>query len=409
MFPSNTQAKASLLETSRRAIVAPARRSNRRGFTAFEAGIGGLILLILFAIATPSIYYFYRSMQKNVCQNNLYQMFVGIQDYHTNHAEAFPCGSRYQSSNDTPWGTSWWVDIFPHLDIGEEGKIRWQPMASSGKFDLHTGNVNVKLVDGVFPSVMQCPTSPLPFHNNPLVHLSVETRGTLKDRHAQGLAVPCYVAIAGSAPDMQGLKPNQPASGPRGRNTRDEKYGILSGSGAFPPNQPLKLSAFRDGMSHVIMLGEQSGLAVDDVGFSKQVELDLRSAWPDGAYTGTSGKYGVLRPEAKDVNGAGDQPCYNITTLRYRINSTVAFDVAKPPKGITFHHEGGYPPPPKDTPAKVPVKSPPGPGHNQGLFSAHGGGAFVIYVDGHTEFLSDETDPVVLQMLATRDDGNITP
>ncbi|MBS0209378.1 MAG: DUF1559 domain-containing protein [Planctomycetes bacterium] len=365
------------------------------------------MILVLLILAIPTIFFMYRRAQRGACQENLRQISSAILDYHTNHAELLPCGARYEGGSDTPFGTSWWVEILPHLGLGEEGNVRWQRTASSGKFDLRTSNQNVKFVDGLQPPMMQCPASYLPPLNDPLKHLSVETRGELKDHRAIGLAVPTYVAIAGSAPDMLGLKPNQPVSGPHGRNTRDGKYGILSGSGVFPPNQPIRLALVRDGQAHVIMIGEQSGQTFDEA-FTEPVEFDLRSAWPDGAYTGSGGKYVLLRPDAEGVSGSGDEPCYNITTIRYGVNSQAAFDVTKPARGISVRHDGPYPPPPKDTPPRVPAKFPPGPGHNHGLFSAHSGGAYVLYVDGHTDFLSDEVEPYVLQMLATRDDGNIT-
>jgi prepilin-type processing-associated H-X9-DG protein len=70
---------------------------------------------------------------------------------------------------------------------------------------------------------------------------------------------------------------------------------------------------------------------------------------------------------------------------------------------------GLIPPPPEGKKPKPLDKLPPGPGHNQGIFSAHDGGANVLFADGHVQFLNEKIDLRVLQLLSTRDDKQMLP
>ncbi|HEY5311884.1 MAG TPA: DUF1559 domain-containing protein, partial [Pirellulales bacterium] len=182
------------------------------------------------------------------------------------------------------------------------------------------------------------------------------------------------------------------------RNTKDGKYGILSGSGVFPPNQQVSEAMIHDGTSHTIAVAEQSaGWDWEDERLEKPVPFDFRSAWPDGGFTGSGGNYQVLSPTADGIDGSGDQRCLNCTTVRYGINKLGFLKgiVAYPAAPIVVK-EGQQPPP---------VPKVLGPGHNQGIFSAHGGGAWVLFADGSVHWLDEDIDLPTLHALCTRDDN----
>jgi prepilin-type processing-associated H-X9-DG protein len=244
----------------------------------------------------------------------------------------------------------------------------------------------------------------LPPLSDPNKTYSQANRDSL-DHPAKGVALPDYVALAGSAPDMMNIRPDQSVIGPHGRNTRDGPWGILSGSGAFPPNQAMRHASLRDGVGNVIIVGEQSTWGIDPY-YNPPLQYDLRSSFPDGGYKGAGGNYGGLNPEAEGINGSGDDRCFNITTVRYAINA-VTLDAEKLPKGIVANPIGPPPRLPRDKKPKNIPQHPTGPGHNHGIFSVHVGGANVLFGDGHVEFKSEQMDLPTLQMLVTRDDGHV--
>lgn len=413
------------------------RAAQRAGVTLVEAVVGIVVLLVIVAIAIPLIFRGMSAMRKNTCAYNLRNLGGAIDSYQNRHAGQLPTGSRYHLSPPSPWGVSWWVDVLPDLEASAKWDLRVPcpgdfssdpvlpappvepaPVADNpadgaapvesppppAPAPLPQANPNVKLAAGLAPRQMFCPASELSLFNDPEKHLTRLNRELL-GANVAGIAVPHYAAIAGSAPDMFGAAPNQPLSGPRGRNTQDGPLGILSASGAFPPNQRLNIAALRDGQGHVMLVAEQSGVGIEDF-YDRPLRHELRSSWSRGGYAGAGAAYGQLNPMAEGVNGTGEANCFNITSIRYGINA-VRVDVEHPQAGRIAERIDAYPPPTKEQPAKRAVAQPPGPGHNQGIFSAHEGGANVLFADGRVDFLSDDLEVYVLQMLATRDDGNV--
>jgi prepilin-type processing-associated H-X9-DG protein len=376
----------------------------RAGFTLLEAIIALVVTVVVVIVAIPLIYKGTQSLKRNGCSFNLRNLGQALDSYQTAHHGTLPCGARYQMSPESPWGPSWWVEMLPYTEsVGKE--FRWNhQVASSGDFAGVVPNPNLAAIDGLLPRVMRCPASPLPEFGSSSNTIS-ESNAKALGHAPRGIAMPSYVAISGSAPDMMGVSPTQSVAAVHGRTTREGQYGILSASGAFPPNQPLKHAGLRDGVGHVIVIGEQSTWGYDDY-FDPPLTFDLQSCWPGGAYKGAGGNYGNINPNAEGINGSGDERCFNITTIRYPIN-TILVDTEKPKAGIIAHPTGPIPEPPEGKQPKKAPPQPPGPGHNQGIFSAHPGGAHVLYGDGHVEFKTNEMDLPTLQMLVTRDDGNI--
>lgn len=371
-------------------------RNGRSGFTLIEALVALIVIVVLALIAIPVIYGVLQRFKSKACESNLRKIGAALEIYRSTFQDRYPIASQYQRSPESPYGKTWWNDILLYADVSDLDK-KWANIPSSGDFRGKTGNQNIKLVDGLRPDIMFCPTSPLAHGNKPETAISRPTRELL-GHQAEGIPVPMYVAISGSAPDMKGINLGTAVSGPRGRNTKDGKYGILSGSGVFPPNQQISAALIRDGASHTIAVGEQSALW-EDARYEPALPFDFRSGWPDGAFTGSGGNYTQLSPTAEGVDGSGDQRCLNCTTVRYRINELghkpgiVALPAAPVPKP-----EEGKPPPPP--PPKLL-----GPGHNQGIFSAHGGGAWVLFADGSVHWLDEDMELQILQALCTRDDG----
>ncbi len=379
---------------------------SRGGFTLVEALVGLAVVLVCVLLAIPLVFRGMESFRRRACGFNMHRMGDAFQAYRTSFAGKFPVGASYQTTpNETPYGPSWWKAILPLTDQGEAFK-GWKNVDSSGSFNSKTPNPNVKFADGFRPTFMFCPSSPLPQGNDPLKNISAENRELLKPKLPEGIPVSTYAAVSGSSPDMGSGGGGKAGGSPFGRNTKDGVFGILSGSGVFPPNLPVAEAAIRDGGGFTIAVVEQSDVWYDpgpsEAPYDNPVPYDLRSGWPGGAFMGSGGNYTQVSTGAEGIDGNGEARVLNCTSVRYPVNTKMlqAGMFADPLEPI---------PPPKEGEKRPPVvKRPPGPGHNNGVFSCHPGGAQALFADGSVKWLNQDLDLRVLLLLCTRDDNQAT-
>lgn len=383
-----------------------ASQPRRAAFSLMEAVVALVVIVIIVLVAIPVVLSLRERGRKISCAGNLRKLHQATDRYYSSH-NTYPIGARYDTRSNSP-GLSWWAQILPFAEDVNFMK-NWQQVAASGDFSLPAGNPNAQLVDGYQPSFMLCPASPMQALNDPSRHWSAASRSLVSGGAPQGIVVPMYAAVAGSAPDAAGIKGPIVLDKPWGRNTKDGKYGILSASGVFPPNQSIRDAAIRDGKANTLLFVEQSDFGRDE-SVDPPLEFELRSSWPKGAFMGTSGNYGGLNQTAAGINGTGDEQCYNITTIRYPVNTKQAMP------GILIEMR---PRPAKSGEATQALALPPAvvsgdekgtiPGHNQGIFSAHAGGAQAVMGSGQVRWLADDTDLQLLMLLSTRDDERLVP
>lgn len=377
----------------------------RRGFTLIELGVVLLILAVLLVLLLPWLVNVRERSRRLTCETHLYSIGQAFANYRTaDPRNAFPAGATYLS-RERGSGTSWWLAIMPFLDLGETAH-KWKRVPGSGDFGADGENPNLHLADGLWQPFFLCPSSPLPPQNRPPQHFSDANRQALNNG-ARGILVPSYAAVAGGAPDAKEIDVAQFLSQSHGRNTTDGKYGILSASGLLPVNQSIADAAIRDPQAKTLLIVEQS-----DYGRNEALDppdlYDLRSAWPNGLFMGATGDYQNPSLTAKGIDGDGSARVWNVTTIRYPINTRAVFvkpDVVRP--GYVFD-----PAPPRAAAPDQPAPEPPpypregyGPGHNHGINSAHPGGAHALMADGSIRFLNEALDLTILLLFATRDDG----
>lgn len=380
----------------------------RRGFTLKESIAVVVIILVVLSIAFPVMVGWRERTRRLECEANLRKIGQAINRYSTNDsAGTLPVGARYNALNRSS-GTSWWVDILPLVD-GDHTKYRWVQEVDSGDFNRGDApNSNMGFADGFRLPIFYCASSALPQFNDPLLHISAANRQQIQGKMVTGIAVPMYTAIAGSAPDFKSYDPKAGFDKPAGRNTLDGPWGILSGSGVFPPNRRIRQSAVTDQKDKTIMVAEQSDYARDD-SLDPPAKFDVRSAWPRGAFMGTTGNYSPLTElstTATSLDGDGGERCWNISSVRYPLNMR---DI-KQKRGIFTD-----PAPPRADSNGVVPPTPPypeegyGPGHNNPLISAHADGVNVLMFDGSVKFLNDKMSLEILLMMCTRDDNRNVP
>lgn len=392
---------------SRQGRVRRLRRNRRlrRGFTMKESIAVVVIIIVVMSIAFPVILSFRERARRLDCEANLRKIGSAIAQYSTTDSSgSLPIGSRYDA-NARGGSTSWWLEILPRID-GDHQKYRWVNHVDSGDFNRGVNvNANMAFADGFQLPIFYCASSPLPRFNDPAQHISEVNRREIKGRQLAGIAVPMYTAIAGSAPDFRGHDPKAGLDKPSGRNTLDGPWGILSGSGLFPPNRRLRHAAVIDQKDKTIMIAEQSDYARDDT-LDPPAKFDIRSAWPRGVFMGTTGNYGELSTTATTLDGDGGDRCWNISSVRYPLNMR---DI-KQKRGIFTDPE-----PPRAGADGVVPPTPPypeegyGPGHNNPLISAHADGLNALMFDGSVKFLNDKMSLNILLMMSTRDDNTNVP
>lgn len=373
-------------------------RAHRRGFTMKESIAVIVIIIVVLAIAFPSITMFRERARRLECESHLSKIGKAIDQFTSiDSAHMLPTGSKYDTSTRSS-GTSWWVDILPYAEV-QKSTHRWVPHNDSGDFSLaRAPNSNMKFADGYHLPLFYCASSPLPQYNDPDRHVAEINRKQIEGRAPRGIPVPMYAAVAGSAPDMLDYTATNGFDRSFGRNTNEGPWGILSASGMFPPNKRMRQSAALDQKDKTILLVEQSDYARDDT-LEPASLYDVRNSWPKGAFMGATGDYGDISPAAQNLNGDGSQRCWNITSVRYPINTR---DI-KGKKGI-------FTDPAAPSPEAGETNLPPypdegyGPGHNNPIISSHPGGANVLMMDGNVQFLNEKMDLGILLQMSTRDD-----
>jgi len=375
--------------------------SLRRGVTLFEATVALVVIVVVVVLAVPILGRWQERGRRLACHANLYHLSQIIEQFRTaDSAQSYPRGALYRKSDHSS-GNSWWLRIMPFSDL-KQFAADWKSVADEGDFGVPAENPNVLIADGYRQTLFFCPSSPLPPMNDPLRDLSAANRKLLGDRVPQGIAVPMYAAVAGGAPDARDADVSQLLSQPFGRNTHDGKYGILSESGVMPVNRRVADAAVTDSKGKTIILVEQSDYFRNDA-LDPPDYYDPRSAWPKGAFMGSTGDYGQLSSTAPGINGSGEARVWNVTSVRYPINSRKAIDrpgVVVDPAPLRPAKEGD---PPPEQPPYPPAGY--GPGHNHGIIAAHPGGAHVLMADGSAHFLNETMDLKLLLELVTRDDG----
>ncbi len=320
-----------------------------RGFTLIELLVVIAIIAILVALLLPGVQQAREAARRTQCKNNLKQIGLALHNYHDTY-NGFPIGTNFSVGTiGNTFGVSWWVGLLPYI----EQAPMFNMLATSG---THTGTIattnggtntgyaiNAPVIDGKSISLMLCPSSPLPEFGQP--------------HNEHSIIRPQYVGISGAVNGTEGF-----VNSPTNRQWANHQGGIASNGGVLVALRSTRIRDITDGTSNTMVVGEQSNWGWDAAGNKVQI-----NNW-QGFMCG-------INQSVIPFNG---RP-FNLTAVRYAINSPNI-----PLPGV--HNNDGP---------------------NNGIFSAHVGGAQILLSDGAVRFLSENTDLLTIKYLATRDDGAV--
>ena len=331
------------------------------GFTLVELLVVIAIIGVLVALLLPAVQSAREAARRSACQNNVKQMALALQNYHSAH-QKFPAGSASHAvDNVWTWGFSWHVSVLPFT----EQSALWDQLDHDGDEALaagsglpHTGLIysnggttfntyNGKVVAGKRIEYMNCPSSDLEPWG---------LRGTTVPG-PQGAQSPMYTGISGSI--------SHPSRKNKDRQSDPHRHrGIRSAGGVLIGNEPVAHEEITDGSSNTLMVAEQSGFCLDDAGSPISCRSDFGHSFTMGA-----------TPEAHS-----DDRWFNVTTVRYAVNHRIW---NSPGVGDQFY------------------------GCNRPIQSPHPSGAHAGAADGSVRFLADSIDLDTLFVLCNRDGQDV--
>lgn len=371
------------------------RPSRRQRFAMQDALVTLLILMVLFALTFPAVQAMRERARTVLCGNNLKNIVLGLQNYHDTY-KSFPAGAIHTGRKDENerMGPSWWYGLLPFL----EERRAFDAIQATQRAGVQTVPYNAHAINAtcddllttLAPTYMRCPSSPLPVMETPNGPIALPTY--------VGIAGGCDISEQSSDYDAEGSFPQ--LKGPISTRIYNNRFkglaphgGIMTSSGMLRPCEFTRMASCVDGTSNTIIVGEQSDW-LRSADLADQAKFHGDAGWDTNGTAGTGPKDGggfisgtaastpipMVRPP-NTAPAPWGVDCYNVTTVRYRLNAKHVLG-PNPHPGCSEDH-----------------------GPNNPLQSAHPGGALIGFVDGSVLPLSEDVDLAVLLRVAIREDG----
>ena len=388
----------------------------KRGFTLVELLVVIAIIGVLVALLLPAVQAAREAARRMQCSNHLKQIGLALQNYHdTFNSLPFGARARYvQDTNRVPtgqtWGPSWYVGLLSFCEQKPLSDLLEAAMLKNPNItDLTntTGRVAFHVKDQKIPWIL-CPSSPLP-----------QTE-VLRNARRNGITsvVPSYVGISGATnhnlnrltteiPFMETrLKPkqgvpknaNQNVNGSAAPPTSQQSWG-----GMLTPNECYGMAAAIDGTSNTMVVSEQSDYFYSEhqnnrTGFRIRIDPSFSGGGGSPAtggwwWLGTQVGYNSSRGQSGWVRA------HNLTTLR-AYNNPAPRNAMIGLNGKNLNFRVGRRPTDTNVVQGIGQTQ-----QNNPLVSGHPNVVLAVFLDGHTQGITNNTPAPIVKRLVTRDDG----
>ena len=340
------------------------RHARPGGFTLVELLVVIAIIGVLVGLLLPAVQVAREAARRSSCSNNLKQIGLALHDFESRN-KCFPPGV-YQGVGGVGGdglGTTWIAGILPGLEESDTyNKLNLNLLWNQTSSFRPTAVVNA-----FRSSTLVCPSCPIPRAKS----------GTV--------LIPSYAGVAGASDygfisnvASEGASNNRCPDVPNANSVTDS-CGCLNGglshfwqapSGRIH-NQGWAIKTFTDGLSKVLMVGEQSGWGIESNGNQNECRAGGSFGWATGGYAN-----GGFSSNSRIWTVSKITSTRHIGTLECEKTSSVS--------------------------GKSNMDS------RTAFRSSHGPGAQFVFADGAVQWLDQSIDNVTYRLLAIRDSSKST-
>jgi len=254
-------------------------RKNKKGFgfTLVELLVVIAIIGVLVALLLPAIQAAREAARRSQCTNNLKQLGLGLQNYHSSFGE-FPGGANPRPGVIAGFGHSWYIATLSYI----EQSTLYEQFDKTGQYSPHTGWVglggneyNRDLLEKIELGALRCPSSPV------LSFSEIRPEAPL---------LPSYSGNAGAKDHLSAVD-----------YLGDFNVGWVSKGGALISDRAISIAKITDGTSNTMAIMEQSDWCIGEFG--------------EEVYCGSDCEHGF----SMGSTGLSLNRTFNITTVLHQV------------------------------------------------------------------------------------------
>jgi prepilin-type N-terminal cleavage/methylation domain-containing protein len=331
-------------------------RPQRRGFTLVELLVVIAIIAILIGLLLPAVQKVRAAAARAKCGNNLKQIGLALQNYHSDYG-CLPPGVARSGKGQPSNATYWSFFILPYIEqtaLANSVPLVKQPNWSQGNYAVATqAPITIFRCPSSTDETAYRTSSGGNLFNRYAISYAAVTSGSLGNPTSLwGASETIYNCDDGKYEDSGGFKDWGAFQGTHWR--RD---------GSFYQNSKVTLLQVHSGTSNVVAVGERVRLITDPTNYPQQ--NNEYGTWAMGSNWALNFEMGALGTTGSPFN-------YNCQRLGTCANEGEAFTTA-----------GGF-------------------------SSMHPGGVLFVYLDGHVDYFIDSTSDDVRYVIAVIDPGSDT-
>ncbi len=371
-------------------VVETCRSSRRRGFTLIELLVAIAVIAVLIALLLPAVQSAREAARRIQCTNNLKQIGLGLQNYHSTY-DCFPPGALAEFTGGNPsgalhnnWSPSAHARMLAHLEQPALfNAMNWSVGVLNDTVGTSMNSTVVTTRLGTF----LCPS------DVPPTWVMASANAPLKTLQAPGNN---YFASVGSSLEFAGQQTGGPPNGPF-------QYAGTKGTGA------ISIVHVRDGTSNTVGFGEwRTGDGNNNV-VTAATDVVFVGSFPAGTAR-NNGTLNMPNPTLIASFPAWLNSCTAAlqSTGRTSHTSTIGETWAIGLCGISLGNllvapNSRFPNCNADTASDNTLQNP-------GMYklgSNHPGGANVLMLDGSVRFLKESTSQPIIWAIGSRDQSEV--